>query len=90
MPSGYSVGVTRGGLPLGSSANYGINEEVNNGRPGQLPAAGPKASALVLTEAIVQYVLELDLRSFPPRLYSVEDIANHLLHVRDAPPVGKL
>jgi hypothetical protein len=41
-------------------------------------------------EAIVQYVLELDARSFPPRLRGVEDIANHLLRVRDAPPVGKL
>ena len=41
-------------------------------------------------EAIVQYVLELDARSFPPRLRGVEDMANHLLRVRDAPPVGKL
>ena len=41
-------------------------------------------------EAIVQYVLELDARSFPPRLRSVEDMANQLLRVRDAPPVGKL
>ena len=49
MPSGCSVGVTRGGLPLGSSADHGVDEEVDDGRPGQLPAAGPKASALVLT-----------------------------------------
>ena len=41
-------------------------------------------------EAIVQYVLELDARSFPPRLRSVEDMANQLLRVRDAPPVSKL
>ena len=27
-------------------------------------------------EAIIQYVLELDARSFLPRLYNVEDIAN--------------
>jgi hypothetical protein len=39
---------------------------------------------------IVQYVLELDARAFPPRLRGVEDMANHLLHERDAPPVGKL
>jgi len=40
--------------------------------------------------AIVQYILELVARSFPPRLRGVEDMANHLLRVRDAPPVGKL
>jgi hypothetical protein len=40
-------------------------------------------------KSIVQYVLELDARSFPPRLRGVEDTANYLLHVRDAPPVGK-
>ena len=41
-------------------------------------------------EAIVQHTLELVARSFPPRLYSVEDMANQLLRVRDVPPVGKL
>ena len=41
-------------------------------------------------KAIVQYVLELVARSFPPRLHGVEDMANQLLRVRDAPPVGKL
>jgi hypothetical protein len=41
-------------------------------------------------ETIVQYITKLDTRTFLPRLYSVEDIANYLLHERDAPPVGKL
>jgi len=41
-------------------------------------------------EAIIQYIIELDSRSFLPRLYSIEDIANQLLRVRDAPPIGKL
>jgi hypothetical protein len=41
-------------------------------------------------EAIVQYILKLDTRSFLPRLYGIEDIANQLLRVRDAPPIGKL
>ena len=41
-------------------------------------------------EAIVKYILDLVKRAFPPRLYSVEDIANQLLHVRDKPLVGKL
>ena len=41
-------------------------------------------------EAIVRYILELDTRSFLLRLSSIEDIANQLLYVRDAPPIGKL
>jgi hypothetical protein len=41
-------------------------------------------------EAIVQYIIELDIRAFPPRLSSVEDIANQLLRIRDAPLVGQL
>ena len=40
--------------------------------------------------AIVQYIVELVARSFLLRLRSVEDMANQLLRVRDAPPVGKL
>ena len=39
-------------------------------------------------EAIVQYIIELIARAFPPRLRGVEDMANHLLRVRDAPPIG--
>src|SRR5213083_1598321 len=39
-------------------------------------------------EAIVQYILELGTRSFPPRLHDMEDIANRLLRVRDVSPVG--
>jgi hypothetical protein len=38
---------------------------------------------------IVQYILDLDARSFPPRLCHVEDMANKLLTERDAPKVGK-
>ncbi len=41
-------------------------------------------------KAIVQYTIELSERAFPPRLCGVEDMANQLLRVRDAPPVGKL
>ena len=37
---------------------------------------------------IIQYALDLDARSFPPRLGAVEDMANRLLADRDAPPVG--
>jgi len=41
-------------------------------------------------KTIVQYVLELYIRAFPPRLYNVEDMANQLLYVRNTPPVGQL
>ncbi|KJK73921.1 hypothetical protein H634G_10782 [Metarhizium anisopliae BRIP 53293] len=37
---------------------------------------------------IVQYILDLDARSFPPRLSGVQDMANRLLADRDAPSVG--
>jgi hypothetical protein len=40
-------------------------------------------------QAIGRYVLELATRAFPPRLRGVEEMANELLRVRDAPPVGK-
>ena len=38
---------------------------------------------------IIQYILDLDSRGFPPRLAGVEDMANRLLRDRDASPVGK-
>jgi len=37
---------------------------------------------------IIEYILDLDARSFPPRICGVEDMANLLLAERDAPPVG--
>ena len=61
------------------------------GRPirRDLPANSRKLTDLE-EETIVQYVIELDVRAFPPRLRGVEDMANQLLRLRDAPPVGKL
>src|ERR1700744_5435690 len=38
---------------------------------------------------IVQYILDLDARFYPPRLAGVEDMANRLLADRGAPRVGK-
>ena len=35
-------------------------------------------------KAIIQYILDLDSRAFPPRISSVEDMANQLLAERDA------
>ncbi|KAL2885554.1 hypothetical protein HOO65_070016 [Ceratocystis lukuohia] len=40
-------------------------------------------------QIIVQFILDLDSRGFPPRLHGVEEMANRLLADRDALPVGK-
>ena len=62
-------------------------------RGGQLARRDIPANSRNLTDleeqTIVQYVIELYTRAFPPRLHGIEDMANHLLRVRDAPPVGK-
>src|SRR4029434_6752625 len=39
-------------------------------------------------QIIVQFILDLDSRGFPPRLRAVEEMADQLLADRDAPPVG--
>ncbi|RFN47269.1 hypothetical protein FIE12Z_8482 [Fusarium flagelliforme] len=39
-------------------------------------------------QIIVQYILDLDSRGFPPRLRGVEEMANRLLADRDASPIG--
>ena len=39
--------------------------------------------------AVVQRILDLDSRGFPPRPQGVEEMANHLLAERGATPVGK-
>ena len=51
----------------------------------------PKSRKLTDLEesTIVQYVLDLDSRAFPPNLARVGDMANQLLRDRDASPVGK-
>ena len=38
---------------------------------------------------IVQHILKLDERGYPPRLTDVEDMANSLLAERNQPHVGK-
>jgi hypothetical protein len=40
-------------------------------------------------QTIIQFILDLDSRGFPPRLRGAEEMANRLLADRDAPPVGK-
>lgn len=51
----------------------------------------PKAHRLTITkeEAIVKYVLDLDMRELPSRLAGIEDMANLLLSRRDGGHVGK-
>ena len=39
-------------------------------------------------EIVTKYILDLNLRGFPPRLRGVEEMANRLLADRDMPPVG--
>ena len=40
-------------------------------------------------EVIVQHIIKLDERGYPPRLADVEDMANSLLAERHGLPVGK-
>ncbi|KAF6527566.1 hypothetical protein HZS61_007868 [Fusarium oxysporum f. sp. conglutinans] len=40
-------------------------------------------------QTIIQFIVDLDSRGFPPRLRGVEEMANRLLADRDASPVGK-
>jgi hypothetical protein len=40
-------------------------------------------------EILLHFILNLDLRGFPPRLRNVKDMADQLLADRDAPPVGQ-
>jgi len=66
---------------------------IRHRRDGRTARRDTRPNSMNLTEseekAIIQYVIELATRSFPPRLRGVEEMANHLLCVRDAPPVGK-
>jgi hypothetical protein len=39
-------------------------------------------------DAIIRYIIDLDSRSFPPRLSSVKDMANRLLELRSNQCVG--
>jgi hypothetical protein len=60
------------------------------GRPSRRDIT-PKSRKLTDQEerAIVQYILQLDSKGFPPRISSVEDMANHLLAQRSTERVGK-
>ena len=60
-----------------------------NGRRARLDSpANCKLLTPLEEDSIVQYILELTTRSFPPRLCAVEDMANQLLHARGAVSVA--
>ncbi|RAL64550.1 hypothetical protein DID88_002024 [Monilinia fructigena] len=41
-------------------------------------------------EVLIQYILDMDLRGFPPKFKNVEDMANYILESKGAKRVGKL
>ena len=74
---------------------YGVDRRTLGRRRAGYPARRditPNSKKLTQSEeeAIIQYIIELDVRIFLLRLRSVEDIANQLLYLRNAPPISKL
>ena len=61
---------------------------------GRVAKAEKRNSQHILTvseeDTLVQYIIDLDTRGFPPRIESVRDMANLLQATRQATPVGKL
>ena len=70
------------------------HEKLSRRRRGMQPRRDIPANSRKLTDleesALVQHILSLDTKGFPPRLSIVEDMANRLLATRDASRVGKL
>jgi hypothetical protein len=66
--------------------------KVSRRRHGIQPRRDISANSRKLTDleesVLVQYILDLAAKGFPPRLSIVEDMANRLLATRDAPRVG--
>ena len=62
-------------------------------RAGITSQCDTQANSMKLTEleeeAIVEHIIDLSSRSFHPGLRGVEEMANHLLRVRDASSAGK-
>ena len=72
---------------------YGVDRmTLTRRRDGKPARCDTPANSRKLTDleekTIVQYIIELCIRAFHPRLCYVEDMANRLLRERDAPPVG--
>src|ERR1700712_3426554 len=79
---------------LAASKVYKVPRETLRDRiHGRSPRSDTTPRSRRLTDleesTIVQYMLDLDARAFPPRLAGVEDMANRLIRDRDAPLVGK-
>ena len=59
---------------------------------GRMSREDYRPAAAVLTkieeEVVVQYVLDLDARGFPPRLDDLRESADHILALHGKPPVG--
>ena len=73
---------------------YKVSEStLRRRRAGTLSRRDSKVNSIKLTSTeervIVQHVLKLYERGYPPRLTDVEDMANSLLAERNQPPVGK-
>ena len=72
------------------SVPYTTLHRRRGGQPARRDCPANSRKLTVLDEeTIVQYVIELSERAFPPRLGGVEDMANQLLRIYDLPPVGK-
>ena len=75
------------------SKTYGVPYvTLRNRRLGLQPKREISANCRRLTDseedAIIRYIIELNARSFPPRLSGVEDMVNRLLSLRDGGRVG--
>ncbi|EAQ84697.1 hypothetical protein CHGG_08711 [Chaetomium globosum CBS 148.51] len=68
------------------------HEKLSRRRRGMQPRRDIPANSRKLTDLeesiVVQYILDLDSKGFPPRLCGVEDMANGLLAKRDARRIG--
>src|ERR1700709_1665440 len=72
---------------------YSINhEKLSRRRRGMQSRRDIPANSRKLTDleqsVLVQYILDLAAKGFPPRVSVVGDMANRLLATRDAPRVG--
>src|SRR4030088_2372092 len=72
-----------------AAKTYGVHHtKLSSRKRGRKERRDTIANSRKLTDleesVLVQYILDLDSRAFPPRLRGVEDMANQLLAERDA------
>jgi transposase len=73
---------------------YNVSKDTLTARmAGRLPPNATELRNRKLTtleeDVVVQYVLELDSRGYPPCFSAVEDMANHILCTKGLPYIGK-